>query len=62
MAHAPSANAHHGPWTPRCAAAWLAAAGPSAPYKPTWRNVYASSATRAALTPATRPRPALMNA
>ena len=36
--------------------------GPNAPYNPTWRKVYASSATRAAATPAGRPSPLAMNA
>ena len=61
-AHAASAHRHHGWCMPRWAAAWLAAAGPSAPYSPTCKNEYASSATRAAATPRTRPVPREMNA
>ena len=56
-AQAPSAQAHHAACTCRWAAASLAAFGPNAPYRPTCRNEYASSATSAAATPMTRPMP-----
>ena len=61
-AQAASAHTHQAACTPRCAAASLAAFGPNAPYSPTCKNEYATSATRAAATPTGRPRPRAMNA